>query len=113
MRDMFESNSSSLIDDMQREIDRMDAIIKKGGLPSAISDIIKQNRKDLQDSLNKFLSKKNVLTQGDYDKAYDILRTSKKVEMQESMVKSLITFGLVLAGAGLLYYILKPKKAKE
>lgn len=110
MGDMYKTNSTSLLEDMQAEYERVNRLIERGGLPAGISDILRKNRDALQKSINTFLDKKKVLTQGDYDDAYDILRTSKKEEASKNMASNLIKIGVAIVGIGVLYHIFKKKQ---
>ena len=110
MADMFKTNSSSLLEDMQAEFERVNRLIERGGLPAGVADVLRKNRDSLQKSINTFLDKKKVLTQSDYDDAYDILRTSKKDEGSKNLAGNLIKLGAVILGIGVLYHIFKKKQ---
>lgn len=101
-----------LMGDLKFEIQNLNDRIKSQGISGVALEQLNNNKNELQNLLNQFLLKKNVITEKEYDDAYEQLRTSRKRSLQIDFSKSKIPF-YVIGGVlvvGLIYYYYKKYK---
>lgn len=107
------SGVDKVVSDLKFEISNIGEKIKTQGVGSVAYEQLSANRDSLQSLLNNLLMKKNVITDKDYDEAYEQLRVTRKKNVQLDFYKSknwMYIVGGVVIVAGLFYLYKRNEK---
>jgi len=97
---------NKVVTDLKFEIGNIQEKIKSQGIGSVAFEQLSANRDSLQNLLNNILMKKNVVTDKDYDEAYEQLRITRKKNLQVDFYKSknwMYIVGGIVVVAGFIY----------
>lgn len=104
-----------VVTDLKKELmDIKDRIkSKKDILPTAIDELQKREQK-IQNKLNDILKKGGLITEEEYNDAYNLIRNKEKKELLDLSKKAnrrMIAFGILVLG--FLAYVIINKKYKK
>ena len=104
---------NKVVTDLKFEIGNIQEKIKNQGLGSVAYEQLSANRDSLQTLLNNLLMKKNVITDKEYDDAYEQLRITRKKNLQVDFYKSknwMYIVGGIVVIAGFIYLYKRSEK---
>lgn len=103
------SESQSVITDLKNQITRLKEAMKQKDLVGESVEILNENKDALQNELNKILKKGGLVTEEDYNNAYEKIRQSSKerLVLQSKKTKRGLYFvigGVLILAAGIYLY---------
>ncbi len=98
-----------VVKDFKTEIANLSEQIKSSGIGGEVLNELKKTQKELQDSVSSFLLKKNIMTQKQYDDAYEQLRIARRKILETDFKKSgtWVKIAIGIAIAALIYKLVK------
>jgi len=103
-----------VVTDLKKELEDIKNRIKSGGaLPTAVEELKKRQDK-IQNKLNEILKKGGLITEEDFNDAYNLIRNKERKELLDLSKKAstrMIIFGVLLVGA-VVYFIVNKRKNK-
>lgn len=107
------SESQQVINDLKANINRITNSITNKNLFGETIDILDEKRQNLQDALNRILSKGGIITEEDYNDAYEQIRKAAekriRTEKQQRTRNLIIGIGVIAIVIAGLYYIRNKK----
>ena len=103
------SESQSVITDLKNQVIRLKEAIKQKDLVGESVEILNEKKDALQDELNKLLKKGGLITEEDYNNAYEKIRQSSQERLitQSKKTKRSLYFvvgGVLILAAGIYLY---------
>ena len=102
-----------VINDLNKEFERIQREIKNGNLFGAAMDTLKQKSTLIQSKLNDLLKKKGLITEEDFNDSYNLIRAkseSELITLQKRAKKNTTMFLVSAVAAGVILYLLLRKK---
>jgi subtilase family serine protease len=106
--------ASSLINDIQTELNNANAALQSTTNPS-VQSIIQNTSENLQNSLNSLLAKKGIITPNETNNALDAIDASKRARLQQDFTMGIKNTTLYIGALIVLvggYFIIKKMKKK-
>jgi len=107
------SEGQIVLDDIKKEIKRIEGLIRDKKVGGATIEILDEKKTKLQVEIDKILKKGGVITEEDYNKAYNLIRGQEEKELLDLSKKAkrrLVMFALIGVGIIATYYLLSKKK---
>ena len=104
-----------VLDDIKKEIKRLDALIKEKKIVGATVEILDEKKDLLQKQIDNILKKGGIITEEDYNKSYNLIRGQEEKELLDLSKKAkrrIIMFALIGLGIIGAYYLLAKKETK-
>jgi len=103
-----------VVGDLKTELQKIRENLKREGALSVISDELKKRETSLQSKINDILKKGGIITEEDYNEAYNLIRSKNQKEMIDLNQKRktrMLVFGILVIGA--VAYLLTKKMIKK
>ena len=102
-----------VLDDIKKEIKRIENLIKDKKVTGATVQILDEKKSMLQSQLDKILKKGGIITEEDYNDAYNTIKGKEEKELldlKDKAKRRLVMWGLLGVGLIAAYIILTKKK---
>lgn len=101
--------SQKVIDTLNAEYRQVSDSIKKSGLVGTAASLLDVKRTEIQDLITSIMKKGGIITEDDYNKAYELVRKQKqdeinKLRKQQKRNLAIAAALLVVMGAALYFY---------
>jgi hypothetical protein len=109
------SSGDNLLQEIIDEYKKIKQQIEEGGVEGAALNILRENAKELQELINKFVAKDKKITEKEYNEAYEKIRESRMNRLKKEMGRTK-RFFIIAGGIGVLalgFYIYKRLKSKK
>ena len=106
------SEGQIVLDDIKKEIKRLDALIKEKKIVGATVEVLDEKKDLLQKQIDNILKKGGIITEEDYNKSYNLIRGQEEKELLDLSKKAkrrLVMFALIGVGIIATYYLLSKK----
>jgi hypothetical protein len=107
------SEGQIVLDDIKKEIKRIEGLIRDKKVGGATIEILDEKKTKLQVEIDKILKKGGVITEEDYNKAYNLIRGQEEKELLDLSQKAkdrMILYAIVGIGVVAAYIYLIKKK---
>ena len=114
METLTRGEAQVVVGDLKTELQKIRENLKREGAFSVISDELKKRETDIQSKISEILKKGGIITEEDYNEAYNLIRTKSQkelIELNKKRKTSMLVFGIVVLGV-VAYFITK-KMAKK
>ena len=103
-----------VVGDLKTELQKIRENLNREGAFSVISDELKKRETDIQSKISEILKKGGIITEEDYNEAYNLIRTKSQkelIDLNQKRKTSMLVFGILVLGV-VAYFITK-KMAKK
>lgn len=91
-----------VINDLKAEATRVGALIKSEGIGAAALGLLKEKQMLVQEKINSILKKGGLITEEDYNDAYNIIKDEKKKQLSDMQMGATTKFWIYVGVAALL-----------
>lgn len=114
METLTRGEAQVVVGDLKTELQKIRESIKNEGALSVISDELKKRESNIQSKINDILKRGGIITEEDYNEAYNLIRSKSQkelIELNKKRKTRMLVFGILLVGV-VAYFVTK-KMAKK
>jgi len=114
METLTRGEAQVVVGDLKTELQKIRENLNREGAFSVISDELKKRETDIQSKISEILKKGGIITEEDYNEAYNLIRTKSQkelIDLNQKRKTSMLVFGILVLGV-VAYFITK-KMAKK